>query len=95
MKPPCVHSSHVLPWPYLLCGSAFAAQSRYLEPYGTAKKDMHPYPTINRVYDVNYYKPQELNALYNFIVNVNRVVPGKPSWFCTGRRFGRSPRRIT
>ena len=61
----------------LLCGSAFAAQSRYLEPYGTAKKDMHPYPTINRVYDVNYYKPQELNALYNFITNVNKVVPGK------------------
>lgn len=61
----------------LLFGSAYAAQSNYLEPYGTAKKDMHPYPSINRVYDVNYNKPQELYALYNFITNVNRVVPGK------------------
>lgn len=61
----------------LLFGSAFAAQGQHLEPYGTAKKNMHPYPRINRVYDVNYNKPQELNALYNFITNVNKVVPGK------------------
>ncbi len=54
-----------------------AAHAGNLEPYGTAKKDMHPYPAINRVYDVNYYKPQELNALYHFIINVNKVVPGK------------------
>ena len=61
----------------LLFGSAFAARDSHLEPYGTAKKNMHPYPRINRVYDVNYNKPQELNALYNFITNVNKVVPGK------------------
>ncbi|MHB8348467.1 MAG: DsrE family protein [Acidiferrobacterales bacterium] len=61
----------------LVFANADAAQSRYLEPYGTASKNMHSYPRINRVYDVNYNKPQELYALYSFITNVNRVVPGK------------------
>ncbi len=60
----------------LVVGSAYA-RGHYLEPFGTAKKDMHAYPRINRVYDVNYNKPQELYALYNFITNVNKVVPGK------------------
>lgn len=48
-----------------------------LAPYGTAKSDMHKYPTINRVYDVNYDDPKWLNALVGFIKNVNNVVPGK------------------
>jgi len=48
-----------------------------LQPYGDAKQDMHKYPKINRVYDVNYDNPKKLNALVNFISNVNEVVPGK------------------
>ena len=48
-----------------------------LEPYGDAKQDLHKYPNINRVYDVNYDNPKKLNALVHFIQNVNDVVPGK------------------
>ena len=48
-----------------------------LEPYGDAKLDMHKYPKINRVYDVNYDNPKKLNALVHFIQNVNDNVPGK------------------
>ena len=48
-----------------------------MTPYGDAKVDMHKYPKINRVYDVNYDDPKKLNALVNFIKNVNKVVPGK------------------
>jgi len=44
---------------------------------GTAKIDMHKYPKINRVYDVNYDDPNKLNALVGFISNVNKAVPGK------------------
>jgi len=55
--------------------SATAAEDQ--GPYGTAKVDLHKYPTINRVYDVNYDDPKKLNALVGFIKNVNNVVPGK------------------
>ena len=48
-----------------------------MTPFGDAKVDLHKYPTINRVYDVNYDNPQKLNALVSFIKNVNAVVPGK------------------
>jgi hypothetical protein len=48
-----------------------------MTPYGDAKVDLHKYPKINRVYDVNYDDPKKLNALVNFIKNVNKVVPGK------------------
>jgi intracellular sulfur oxidation DsrE/DsrF family protein len=48
-----------------------------LTPFGDAKVDMHKYPAINRVYDVNYDDPKKLNALVNFLKNVNDVVPGK------------------
>jgi len=60
----------------LLSTCALAAQEE-LAPYGTAKTDMHAYPSINRVYDVNYEDPAKLNALYMFITNVDKVVPGK------------------
>ena len=46
-------------------------------PYGTAKVNLHKYPTINRVYDVNYDDPKKLNSLVGFIKNVNAVVPGQ------------------
>lgn len=48
-----------------------------MDPYGTAKENMHKYGKINRVYDVNFDDPKKLNALVNFIKNVNAVVPGK------------------
>jgi intracellular sulfur oxidation DsrE/DsrF family protein len=48
-----------------------------MTPFGDAKVDMHKYPKINRVYDVNYDDPKKLNALVSFIKNVNDVVPGK------------------
>ncbi|MHB9119806.1 MAG: DsrE family protein [Burkholderiales bacterium] len=54
-----------------------SAMADDMEPYGTAKVDMHKYPAINRVYDVNYDDPKKLNALVSFIKNVNAVVPGK------------------
>ena len=38
---------------------------------------MHKYNKINRVWDVNYDDPHKLNGLYNFIQNVQKVVPGK------------------
>jgi intracellular sulfur oxidation DsrE/DsrF family protein len=44
---------------------------------GTAKVNLHKYPKINRVYDVNYDDPKKLNALVGFIKNVDKVVPGK------------------
>jgi uncharacterized protein len=62
----------------LLSGVAMSAiADESPSPYGTAKVDMHKYPTINRVYDVNYDDPKKLNALVGFIKNVNKVVPGK------------------
>jgi intracellular sulfur oxidation DsrE/DsrF family protein len=48
-----------------------------MTPFGDAKVDMHKYPKIDRVYDVNYDNPKKLNALVGFIKNVNNVVPGK------------------
>lgn len=46
-------------------------------PYGTAKVDMHDYPEINQVFDVNYESPNDLNVLYAFIRNTRKVVSGK------------------
>jgi len=48
-----------------------------LTPYGTAKVDMHEYPEINQVYDVNYEDPNSLRVLYAFVKNTRKVVPGK------------------
>jgi intracellular sulfur oxidation DsrE/DsrF family protein len=61
----------------VLCSAPLLAADKDLSPYGTAKVDMHKYPTINRVYDVNYVDVQNLNGLANFITNVNKEVPGK------------------
>jgi intracellular sulfur oxidation DsrE/DsrF family protein len=54
-----------------------AGVDKDMTPFGDAKVDMHKYPKINRVYDVNYDDPKKLNALVAFIKNVNDVVPGK------------------
>lgn len=55
---------------------AFAAEEHFA-PYGTAKVDMHKYPTTNAVFDVNYADPRELNILYNFVRNTERELKGK------------------
>jgi uncharacterized protein len=61
----------------VVCSAPLLAADKDISPYGTAKVDMHNYPTINRVYDVNYVDVQHLNGLAGFITNVNKVVPGK------------------
>jgi intracellular sulfur oxidation DsrE/DsrF family protein len=71
-----------LAWVALTAASlAFApvmgSASDELTPYGTAKVDMHEYPEINQVFDVNYEDPNALNALYSFVKNTRAVVPGK------------------
>lgn len=53
-----------------------AAQSDFA-PYGTAKVDMHKYPKIDAVFDVNYADPQQLNILYNFVKNTERELKGR------------------
>lgn len=45
-------------------------------PYGTAKADMHDYPAINHVFDVNYADPELLKNLCGYIRNTRRNVPG-------------------
>lgn len=48
-----------------------------MEPYGTAKVDMHKMPVTNTVFDVNYDDPQKLNLLYFFVKNTMKVTHGK------------------
>lgn len=48
-----------------------------LAPYGTAKVDMHDMPVTDVVFDVNYADPQQLNILYNFVKNTQKVTKGK------------------
>ena len=68
----------VIAFATLFSGAALTALAADdLAPYGTAKENMHKYPKINRVYDVNYDDPKSLNSLVGFIKNVNNVVPGK------------------
>lgn len=53
------------------------ASAEELSPYGTAKVDMHEYPTIDAVFDVNYQDPNKLNVLYNFVKNTSKPLKGK------------------
>lgn len=48
-----------------------------LSPYGTSKADMHDYPSINAVFDVNYADPQDLEKLYAFVKNTAVPLKGK------------------
>lgn len=57
-------------------GTALAAEEEFA-PYGTAKVDMHKYPEINQVFDLNYIDPKKINILNAFIINTRKVVPGK------------------
>lgn len=60
---------------FLFSGAAWAQAE--LAPYGSAKVDMHDYPEINQVFDVNYMDPNKLNVLYAFVKNTRKAVPGK------------------
>lgn len=61
---------------FLLCGTGITTAEE-LAPYGTAKTNMHEYPTINAVFDVNYEDPNKLNILYNFVKNTSIALNGK------------------
>lgn len=54
-----------------------AAYAEEFTPYGTAKVDMHAMPVTDVVFDVNYEDPQQLNILYNFIRNTQKITKGK------------------
>jgi uncharacterized protein len=56
-------------------GPALAADDD--SAYGTAKVNMHEYPTINAVFDVNYEDPNKLNILYAFVKNTAKPLKGK------------------
>jgi intracellular sulfur oxidation DsrE/DsrF family protein len=60
----------------LLCSAGIVSAETF-SPYGTAKTDMHDYPTINAVFDVNYEDPTDLNVLYNFVKNTSKPLKGK------------------
>ncbi|MGL1834365.1 DsrE family protein [Rhodocyclaceae bacterium SMB388] len=61
----------------VLLAPAAAVANEAFAPYGTAKVDMHAYPEINQVFDVNYDNPRDLNILYSFVTNTRKAVPGK------------------
>lgn len=61
----------------LSCPLLAAAADEAFAPYGTAKVDMHEYPAINTVFDVNYADPQSLNVLYSFVRNTKKPLNGK------------------
>lgn len=58
-------------------GVGTPALSEQFAPYGTAKVDMHEYPTINAVFDVNYDDPASLNVLYAFVKNTAKPLGGE------------------
>ena len=57
--------------------SATIVHADEFAPYGTAKVDMHEYPTINAVFDANYEDPNKLNILYAFVKNTSKPLKGK------------------
>lgn len=74
------HSAKTLIAAFVLGIASFQcahAAEKYLEPYGTAKVDMHKYPKLNAVFDVNYSDPQKLNTLYFFVKNTAAQLRGK------------------
>lgn len=45
-------------------------------PYGKADVNMHEYPKIDAVFDVNYDDPADLNMLYAFVKNSAKPLKG-------------------
>ncbi|MBI6630018.1 DsrE family protein [Pontibaca salina] len=62
---------------FLVAQSLASFADEGMTPYGTAKVDMHEYPEINQVFDVNYEDPNGLVTLAAFVKNTRKVVPGK------------------
>ena len=52
-------------------------QAEEFAPYGTAKVDMHEYPVLNAVFDVNYEDPNKLNILNVFLQKTSAALKGK------------------
>ena len=52
------------------------ALAQEFSPYGTATTDMHEYPEIDAVFDVNYEDPNKLNILYAFVKNTAKPLKG-------------------
>ncbi|HER35709.1 MAG: DsrE family protein [Halothiobacillaceae bacterium] len=52
------------------------ALAEEFSPYGTATTDMHEYPEIDAVFDVNYEDPNKLNILYSFVKNTAKPLKG-------------------
>ena len=76
----------------MLAGAvAFApmlAGAEDLQPYGTAKVNMHSFPKkINVVFDVNYQNPEDLNLLYFFVKNTKKTLGGKAVVVTHGREL--------
>lgn len=59
-----------------LAAAAAAATASELAPYGTATTNMHEYPTIDAVFDVNYDDPNDLNMLHAFVKNTSKPLNG-------------------
>ncbi len=57
--------------------SAPQLQADAFAPYGTAQVDMHAYPVINTVFDVNYSDPSHLNTLAVFLTKTTEALKGK------------------
>ena len=64
------------------------ASAEDLQPYGTAKVDMHKFAkNTNVVFDVNYQNPEDLNLLYFFVKNTQKVLGGKAVVVTHGREL--------
>lgn len=61
----------------MLAVTAPVALAEEFDPYGTAKTDMHEYPVIDAVFDVNYQDPNKLNILYAFVKNTAEPLKGE------------------
>lgn len=61
----------------LMVPASFGAYAEEFAPYGTATVDMHPMPATDVVFDVNYEDPRQLNILYGFIRNTQKITKGR------------------
>lgn len=75
MKNRALQSGYAIFLAALLMATSALAEDGF-SPYGTAKVDMHEYPVINAVFDVNYEDPNDLNILYAFVNNTRVPLKG-------------------
>lgn len=60
----------------LTSNTALRADSE-LSIYGSSRTDLHQYPVIDTVFDVNYSRPEDLNLLYGFVKSTIPSLKGK------------------